>query len=569
MGPGQQWRCPEGQPYESVVMGMDRVDRGGRRIGLFHAAPLLVMLLLLALTATVTASVHDIVSGEEHKLLSERANEVNLVISQSITTVMDNLSVLARDVGLGGPSQFKLEAQSQVAGTTSGNAVTLALLQPAGAGFDVVSQVGPGVQPAELASGPPARAIRAAEGSQTMSATSVYGSGQDRSIGFAVSAPGGLVVFQQSVLGPARPPSQAGTAPFSELEIAIYASAVPEDSQAIVATTSHLPLRGAVQYVPLMAGSTRWLTAVKAMHPLVGSLASSAEWVSLGVGIAGSILVFLLLEGMAYRRDAALRAFDVEHRFAETLQRRLLPAIPELVGLDVASSYVPGADHQQVGGDWFDVFELSSGQVAVVIGDVMGHDVEAAATMSQLRASLRSFAAEGGDPAWTIERLSGFLDLFQIAAIVTVIYGVLDPPGPDGSRRFSWANAGHLPPLWRGPDGEVTELNEAVSPLLGAPTTPLRPVSSRVLTPGSTLLFYTDGLVETQDGDITGAIARLRLVLSDTGTATAEGVCTAVLETQLPSRRTDDIALLVVKLDEPAPPNPSVTPEAVAGARAP
>lgn len=547
-------------------MGMERAERRGRRVGPLHVVPLAVFFLLIALTAGVTVAAHDVVSSQERKLLTERANEVNLIITQSISSLMTNLSVLARDVGRGGAAAFTPEAASQVA--SSQGSGSLSLLRPSGAGITVVSSVGSPIQPAELDSGVPAEAIRAAEGSSTMTATSVFGSGASRSVGFALKAPGGLVVYQQSVLGPLRPPSQAGSAPFSELRVVVYASKTPDISQAVVATTKHLPLRGTVKYVPLLAGSTPWLTGVSAVQPLVGSLAASAEWVALGVGLGGCVLVFLLLEGMAYRRDAALRAFDIEHRFAETLQRRLLPSIPELAGLDVASTYVPGADYQQVGGDWFDVFELSSGQVAVVIGDVMGHDVEAAATMSQLRASLRSFAAEGGDPAWTIERLSGFVDLFQIAGIVTVIYGVLDPPAPDGARRFTWANAGHLPPLWRSSTGQVTELADAVSPLLGAPSDPLRPVGSRLLTPGSALLLYTDGLVETQGGDISAAVAQLRSVLSDAEGASAEGICAAVLETQVRSPRKDDVALLVVKIDEAIPTRPA-TAQSVGAARTP
>ena len=109
------------------------------------------------------------------------------------------------------------------------------------------------------------------------------------------------------------------------------------------------------------------------------------------------------------------------------MQRRLLPTLPALGGLDVASSYVAGADRQQVGGDWFDVFELPSGQIAVAIGDVMGHDVDAAATMAQVRAALRSYALAGGEPADTVDQLARFVELFGVSAVVTVVYGVLQP----------------------------------------------------------------------------------------------------------------------------------------------
>jgi serine phosphatase RsbU (regulator of sigma subunit) len=347
-----------------------------------------------------------------------------------------------------------------------------------------------------------------------------------------------------------HPPAQAGTAPFSELHVVVYGSPRPDASQVLVATATALPLRGTVKYVPLMAGSTRWLTGVAAIHPLVGSVASAAPWIALAAGLRGSILVFLLLEAAAYRRDSAVQAFESEHRFAEALQRRLLPTLPPFAGLEVASSYLAGADDQQVGGDWFDVFELPSGQVAVAIGDVMGHDVDAAATMAQVRAALRSYAVEGGDPARTVTQLARFVELFGVSAVVTVIYGLLDHPGPDGSHRFRWANAGHLPPLLRHSGGQVEELAEPSSPLLGAPSTEPRPMGDRWLGLNSTLLLYTDGLVEAEGQDLAANVRQLQAVLGRAGLPAVQDVCATVLDAQLTSSRRDDVAILLVKVTE-------------------
>jgi serine phosphatase RsbU (regulator of sigma subunit) len=166
--------------------------------------------------------------------------------------------------------------------------------------------------------------------------------------------------------------------------------------------------------------------------------------------------------------------------------------------------------------------------------------------MAQVRAALRSYAAEGGSPGRAVEQLATFVELFSASAVVTVIYGILDRPGPDGSRRFSWANAGHLPPLFRRPDGRVEELVDAISPLLGAPSNQPRPTGDRTLDLNSTLLFYTDGLVETEGADLAVTVGQLRDAFAGTHRPTAEGVCAAVLDTQLPGARRDDVALLVV-----------------------
>jgi serine phosphatase RsbU (regulator of sigma subunit) len=292
---------------------------------------------------------------------------------------------------------------------------------------------------------------------------------------------------------------------------------------------------------------------VSAVHPLVGSVADAAPWLALATGLIGSILVFLLLEAMAYRRDSALQALENEQRFAEALQRRLLPTLPLFEGLDVASSYVAGADRQQVGGDWFDVFELPSGQVAVAIGDVMGHDVHAAATMAQVRAALRSYAVEGADPADTVAQLARFVELFGLSAVVTVIYGVLELPGADGSRQFRWANAGHLPPLLRHPDGMVEELSLPSSPLLGAPSTLPRLTGETRLELNSALLLYTDGLVEDGDRDLSVNVERLRSVLARASGSDVQHVCSAILDAQLAGSRRDDVAILIVKVTDLPP----------------
>jgi serine phosphatase RsbU (regulator of sigma subunit) len=188
----------------------------------------------------------------------------------------------------------------------------------------------------------------------------------------------------------------------------------------------------------------------------------------------------------------------------------MLPAMPPLAGLEVGSPYVAGADDEQVGGDWFDVFELPAGRVAVAIGDVMGHDVDAAATMAQVRAALRSYGMEGGDPDRTVSKLDRFVEVFGASSVVTVIFGLLDLPGPDRSRRFRWANAGHPPPLLRYPDGRVEELAEPSSPLLGAPSTEPRPMGDRWPDLNSTLVLYTDGLVEVEGQDLAANAGQFR-----------------------------------------------------------
>ena len=253
----------------------------------------------------------------------------------------------------------------------------------------------------------------------------------------------------------------AGTAPFHDLNVVLYDGPRPDPGQVLATTTRQLPPKGAVQYVPLPVGSTHWLLAVSSPHPLAGTVAASGPWVALAVGVIGSVLVASVLEQVVRRRDAAVALYRSEHRVAETLQYKLLPTLFATPGLDVASRYVAASDGQQVGGDWFDVFDLGRGDTAVVIGDVMGHDIEAAAAMAQVRAGLRAYAWEGGEPADVVDRLARMVDAFSVTGLVTVVYGVLGAPDDDGGRRFRWANAGHLPPLVQGPTAKSTSCGTA------------------------------------------------------------------------------------------------------------
>lgn len=541
-------------------------------MGPFHLVPLVALVAFLAVTAGLAVFAGAVVSDQEHRLLVERTNEVDLVLSTSITSVSTELSVLAHLPPSAGTSGFEQAARAELPAKSAGQGVILA--RPQGTGYVVVAAVGQGFSVGQVLTGEAASTMRAATTTPELVSSSVYGAGASRSIGFALDAQGGIggsgpdgaggmVVYRQSVLGPVHAPVQSSTAAFADVRVVLYASTRPDSSQVIVATSTDLPLQGEVRYVPLMAGATTWLVGVAAEQPLVGSLAAAAPWVTGAAGALGSVLIFLLLEVSARRREAALEALSTEHRFAEALQRRLLPTVPQLAGLDVASRYVAGSDYQQVGGDWFDVFPLPSGQTAVVIGDVMGHDVEAAATMSQLRAAVRAYAAEGGDPAWVVERLATLVDLYDLAAVVTVVYGVIDPPAGDGTRRFVWANAGHPPPLLCHPDGTLQQLSQGSSTLLGAPATLPRATGQVRLGPGSTLLLYTDGLVEVQGENLGASIDHLGTVLGGTVSGDSEAICRRVLGAQLKGRQRDDVALLVVKT-APAPPREDPASESAA-----
>jgi anti-anti-sigma factor len=233
-----------------------------------------------------------------------------------------------------------------------------------------------------------------------------------------------------------------------------------------------------------------------------------------------------------------------EHRNAETLQRSLLPdRLPIIPGVEFASRYFPGGAGLEVGGDWYDVFTLPRGRLGLVIGDVVGRGLPAAAAMGQLRTALRAYAIETDSPAGVLQRLSRLVDKFEAAQMATLIYAVLDPD----TRTLSFASAGHPPPLLIGPDGLASYLMEGRSPPLGVSKAAQAEVTVTVR-PGSTLVLYTDGLIERRRGSIDESMEALRTAVEGHH-GNLDSLCDdRVLQHPRPESRGDDVALLLVRL---------------------
>ncbi len=244
------------------------------------------------------------------------------------------------------------------------------------------------------------------------------------------------------------------------------------------------------------------------------------------------------------------RLYALQRGAAETLQAGLLTQLPAFRGATMAGRYVPASEAAEVGGDWYDAFRTSGGGAALVIGDVVGHDLAAAAKMGQLRNLLRAVAVDrGGDPAAALVRLDGLVDELELDVMATlVVAGVRT--GEDGVARLRWSNAGHPPPVLVAPDGTARLLTDDRSDglMLGADATLGRDAAEIVLEPGSTVLLYTDGLVERRDEGIDVRLERLRTVAASYACAGVEGLLDGVLLDMVGSAHDDDVALLAFRL---------------------
>lgn len=265
----------------------------------------------------------------------------------------------------------------------------------------------------------------------------------------------------------------------------------------------------------------------------------------------------LLAEGLADRASLSLdnaRRYSRERAAALTLQRELLP--DQLWGgsaVEVASRYLPADTHGGVGGDWFDVIPLTANRVALVVGDVVGHGLNAAATMGRLRTVVRTLADRALSPPEVLAGLdrivvdmtkdhpddTGFTSPVMGA---TCLYAVYDP----ATRRCTIASAGHPPPAIVSPDGDVAFADVPAGAPIGLGLGNYESLETE-LAEGSLIALYTDGLIERRGIDIDQGLERLRCALA-LPAPDLDGLCSAVIETiaaRMPSD--DDIALLLAR----------------------
>lgn len=239
-----------------------------------------------------------------------------------------------------------------------------------------------------------------------------------------------------------------------------------------------------------------------------------------------------------------LRASERRHReTAVTLQRSLLPQeLEQPDDLRIAATYQPGVADAAVGGDWYDVITLGAGRTALVIGDVMGRGVRAAAVMGQLRTAVRAYARLDLPPHEVLQLLDGLAAEIDASQIATCVYAVHDP----NEGKLVYASAGHLPILVRDEDGTVRRAEDPTGPPLGTGGW-LHTSGTIALPPGSTAVLYTDGLVERRREDIDEGVAALERALSG-ATGTPQVVCDRLLRSLgVTAEHDDDVAVLVVQ----------------------
>ncbi len=329
----------------------------------------------------------------------------------------------------------------------------------------------------------------------------------------------GLVVYAENPLPRSRRASIQSNSAFSDLNYALYLGRVQRPSQLVLTSVRHLPLSGrtAVDSVPF--GDAALTLVVAARRPLGGTLPERLPWIILIVGLVLSVGAAAGTLGLVERRRRAerlairldqiasenRRLYAEQRNIAQTLQHALLPeAMPGIPGVETGARYQAGEQGVEIGGDWYDLISLDDRRALLVVGDVSGHGLRAAATMASLRYAIHAYAMEGIAPPEILSKLSRLLNVGSDGQLATVLCMAVDVPGS----RITVASAGHLPPLLIS-DGEGRYVRGEVGLPIGVDRGARYTSVTASAPPGATLLAFTDGLVERRGEDLDQGLARL------------------------------------------------------------
>lgn len=243
------------------------------------------------------------------------------------------------------------------------------------------------------------------------------------------------------------------------------------------------------------------------------------------------------------------RLYGQQRALADALQRSMLTEPPQIADCQIVVRYVPAAEGAEIGGDWYDAFQQPSGTTVLAIGDVVGHDTRAAAAMGQVRGLLRGISfSSGGSPAGVLTELDRALAGLGLHTMATALVAHLEPQEA-GGMRLRWSSAGHPAPVLLDADGEVRLLDVGEADLLlGVQPGFVREDRAVALSPGATVLLYTDGLVERRDRDIDAGTEELLAVLRECSGVPLDEVCDRVLARMFLPDAEDDVAVLAVRL---------------------
>jgi serine phosphatase RsbU (regulator of sigma subunit) len=475
----------------------------------------------LLITGVLVALAASNYTSNEKRLLNLRVRDAGALFAEALPGVQTPLASAAAlaDATGGDIQRFRSFIDPYVA--------------PKGKSFSTVSlyRLGPGgAQLLTTAGAPqvlaltPARAATFLKRAAASGQLSVIGllQGPRPRLGYAVTSPGltgRFIAYAETALPATRRSKFQSSSPFADLHYALYLGRTQNSADLLVADQQKLPIRAQHASTTIPFGDDDLTFVVSASHPLEGTFAQRLPWVIGILGVLLSLGAALLTGRLIARRNQAerlagsleriadenRRLYAQERTIAQTLQHALLPeGLPKIKGVETRARYEAGVEGVEVGGDWYDLIGLEDRRLLLVVGDVSGRGLRAAATMAQLRFAIHAYAAQNDPPAVILSKLSRLVNVNTSGQIATILCALVDVD----RHHVTVTSAGHLPPLLVS-NGSGTFIHGDVGVPIGV-RSGVRYTSTGVdAPPAATLLAFTDGLIERRGETIDTGLERL------------------------------------------------------------
>jgi serine phosphatase RsbU (regulator of sigma subunit) len=512
--------------------------------------PALAMAAGLIVTAALALISQAQYNRNENRLLHLRVRDAGALIAGALPGVQTPLASAAAlaDATNGDSKKFMRFADVYV-GTKPGQFASLSLWRLGSVARGPVAVAG---APPKLARSPATAEafLSTAARRPQLNVLGLLGSPDPR-LGFAYTEPGvrgQYVAYAENRLPASRRSRLQSSNQFSGLHYAMYLGTTRQPQNLLVTDVTHPPLPGRSDAVAVPFGNTALTLVMSSQRSLAGSLPQQLPWIIAIGGLLLSLAATAAAGVLARRRHSAEllaienRALYAEQRgIAQTLQDALLPdRLPQLHGIEASGHYEAGEHGVDIGGDWYDVIDLGQRRLLVVIGDVTGRGVRAAAMMARLRFAVGAYAPDDADPAAVLNRLSRLVTIADGGQLATILCALIDID----ARSIRVASAGHLPPLLIH-NGTGTYVESEVGIPIGIE--PAQYTASTISAPpGATLLAFTDGLVEHRGEDLDESLERLRGAAVGRDLPMPELFSSLVTELQS-GAAADDIAIVGVR----------------------
>jgi serine phosphatase RsbU (regulator of sigma subunit) len=491
--------------------------------------------------ARVAAAVN---THSNHRLIAQQVQQAAAALTSATPAVQADLSsALQVAVDTSADRQvFQRFAASELATTKSLSAISLWQVG-SGAPRQIASQ---GMPLALVSHQLDSTFLGAVRPSSNLYVTGMLAGSSPR-IGYAEMPTGdtsGLVVYAESALPASRQVSVPASSPFADLRFALYLGPKATSSE-LLEETAPPPRSGWTTSTAVPFGDTVITLVGSSSDQLAGGLSAALPWIVLGVGVVLALASGSTVEYMARRRAFAeslandnARLYREQRDIAVTLQHALLPQVPVVDGVEIAARYLAGVAGIEVGGDWYDVIRTGERRFVFFVGDVSGRGLRAATTMASLRYAVRAYVAQGDDIETVLAKLGDLLDVEVDHHFATVLAADVDLAR--GQVRL--ASAGHFMPLLLA-DGAAEFVIGNVEPPIGV-ASGLRPTTvSFGVAAGTTLVAFTDGVVERKGESIDVGLQRLRAAARATDQP-LEHFLDDVMSALVPGGADDDVVML-------------------------